>query len=488
MSSNLKQFNSTFKEFLTNLITIFPQTQTSILNHYRPLLEDGEFDPVYYCKDFVSRASEYKTDIADKNEEMFHHSICLFPGIDFELIWNSDFNTPKTKKSIWIYLNLFTSLGSRIMLEEAIKQKKYENLSDEDKCLVNLKEATEEFQTEKVSSKENFLKTLSDKELIVELERRKADRSERKAEDDNEEDLLNFDPNQEYSLWNSIKGMTGLTGGKPADALGGLGGIGGMLEGLSKMFGMDMGNFDVENIDIGNIGNMVKEAVTPENMQKLSEQALKFASEFQSDIDSGDIDKSELTNMFQLLKDNLGQMASGDMSDPEKQKDMMENMMKSTQKMFGNMVPPQMRDQFAKMQNDMMSNPAKMAEMMSNPQALMQEMMGGNRGMQNKYNTATRNEQARNRLAKLHEERKKQRTESDSKMNESSSEPIALLDKSPTSTNKKKRKNKKKKKITTQNTTDQDTTDTTSSSTMGLSVEDLDVATLDLELNGLDEE
>ena len=443
MSSNLKQFNSTFKEFLTNLINIFPQTQTSILNHYRPLLEGGEYDPLEYCKDFMHRATEYKKDIADKNDEIFHHSICLIPGIDLELIWNSEFNTLKTKKSIWIYLNVFWTLGSRIMEEESIKQKKYENLSDEEKCLVNLTEATQEFEEEKINSKEQFLRTLTDKELITEIERRKADRAERKIENDDEEDLLNFDPNQSYSMWNAIKGMTGGAGG---DMLGNLGGLGTILETLSKTFNIDLSQFDLENFDVNNIGNFIKGLITPENMDKLSEQATKLASDFQSDIDSGEIDGSELGNVFNMVKENIKTMASGETITPEKQKEMTEQMMASAQKMMGNMIPPHMKGQFEKMSKDLFSDPSKMAEMMANPEAMMQNMMAGNKGAQNRFKTATRNEQARSRLAKVHEERKRKRLEEEA--NKQTEQPPIALSNGPS-----ENKKKKKKKTNTSSTT-----------------------------------
>ena len=472
MTSNLKQFNTTFKEFLTNLINIFPQTQGNILSHYRPLLEGGEYDPLEYCKDFMHRAAEYKKDIADKNEEIFHHSICLIPGIDLELIWNSEFNTPKTKKSIWIYLNVFWTLGSRIMEEEKIKQQKYENLSDEQKCLANLTEATQEYQSEKTNSKEQFLRSLTDRELITELERRKNNRAERKAEEDDEEDLLNFDPNQGYSLWNAIKGMTGGAGG---DMLGNLGGLGNILETLSKTFNIDLSQLDLENFDVSNIGNFVKGFITPENMEKLSEQVTKFASEFQSDIDSGEIDKSELSNMFNMVKENIQSMASGEAVTPEKQKEMMEQMMASTQKMMGNMIPPHMRGQFEKMQKDLFNDPSKMAEMMANPQAMMDQMMAGNKGAQNRFKTATRNEQARSRLAKVHEERKRKRMEEEEAKKQAEQTPIVLSNGSPTSDIKKKKKNKKKKKSTATTTTVEK-----------LEVEDLDASILD-DLSELDD-
>ena len=66
MTTNLGTFNTTLKEFMSNLINTFPQTQNEILNHYRPLLENGEYDPLQYCNDFMHRAKEYQKDIANK--------------------------------------------------------------------------------------------------------------------------------------------------------------------------------------------------------------------------------------------------------------------------------------------------------------------------------------------------------------------------------------------------------------------------------------
>jgi hypothetical protein len=423
MSSNIQQFNNTLKEFLTNLINIFPKTQSEILKHYRPLLEGDEFEPSYYCNDFMTRAKEYQKDIANKNEVIFHHSICLFPGIDFEVFWNSEFNTAKTKKSIWIYLNVFWSLGSRVLEEERVKTDKLKGLSDEDKMLMNLKEASMEITHEKLSSKEQFLMNLTDKELITEINRRKEERTGQKAEHDNEEDLLNFDPEQGYSLWNSIKGMTG--GGVGDNNM--LSGLSGILGNLGNTFGIDLSNFNIGDIDMSNIGNSIQEVLTPENMEKLKETVTNFATDFQGDIDSGNIDKSELTNVFNMVTENVKKMASGEMNGEEGQKEMMEQLMESSQKMFGNMIPPHMKGQFEKMQKEMMSDPSKIAQMMSNPQAMMQEMMGGNKAAQNKFKEMNRGNDVRERLAKkvkdnqrLKEEQNKEEQNKDNKEEKSS--------------------------------------------------------------------
>jgi len=418
MSANLKQFNTTLREFLTKLVTIFPKTKTEILNQYRPLLENGEFNDYEYCKEFMSRVVEYQHDIANKNEEIFRHSICLFPGIDFEVIWNSDFNTAKTKKSIWIYLSVFCSLGQRILDELKKKDSALDNMTDEDRLLRNLSDATKEYTEDQLNSKEKFLRTISDKELMRELERRKENRVETNANADDEEDLLNFDPQQGYSLMNAIKGITG---GAGSGLLGNLGSMGGIMDMASKTFGIDLSKFDFNNFDIGNIGNMVKEVMTPENIEKMKEQVSKFASEFQTDLDTGNIDKSELMKMFTTVKDNIQNMTSGKEGEDNgdeavegedsgkegenKNSNMMEQMMESTQKMFSNMIPPHMRDQFDKLQREVMRDPSKLAEMMQNPEALMKGMMGDNSAAANRFSSNTRNQQARNRLSKKYEEK-----------------------------------------------------------------------------------
>lgn len=435
MTSNLNQFNTTLKEFLTNLINIFPQTQNDILNHYRPLLENGEYEPLEYCKEFMHRAQEYHKDIANKNESIFHHSICLFPGIDFELIWNSSFNTPKSKKTIWIYLNVFWSLGTRAMQEEKKHQEKIAGLSDDDKILLNLQEATHEQSKQNVSSKELFIKNLTDRELLNELERRKTEKSEQDAMDADEEDLLNFDPNQGYSIWNALKGITG---GNNMFS-----GISDFLKSISDMFGIDLTNFNIENFDMGDIGNMMKNAITPENMNKLRDTLFRFASEFQEDIDSGDIDRSELNNIFTMVKENIVKMANGEFETPEQQEKLIEQLLDSSSKAFGKSIPPHMKNKFKKMQRDLMKDPSKIRQMMSNPSSLMEEMqefMGDDKGMQNRFNNATRHERERSRLAKVHEQRQKAKMEQEPPV-----EDVNIA---------KKKKNRKKKKKVKTNTND----------------------------------
>ena len=447
-STNSTQFNTTLREFLTKLINIFPQTETDIKKHYRALLENSTYTDLEYCKDFMTRSAEYRTDIAQNNEELFRHPICLFPGIDFEVIWNSDFNTSKTKKSIWIYLNVFSSLGDRVLEEERKNQEQINNMSDEDKMMLNLQKATEEYTQDKLSSKDQLLRTLTDKELTIELERRKQEKSDNKADNDDEEDLLNFDPAQGYSMMNAIKGITGIGGGNSGDMFGGLGNI---MEMLSKTLGIDLGNFDLANFDVGNIGNLIKDIMTPENIEKVQQQVTKLASEFQNDLDSGNIDKSEITNIFDTMKQNFTKMATGKSGDngenndengenngknnDKNNGDMMEQMMQSTQQMFSNMIPPHMRGQFEKIQREVLKDPSKLAEMMQNPEAMAREMMGGDSASANRFNSNTRNQQARNKLAKKYEEKQKLK-----QCTEEESVPIAL----PPPPSKNKNKNKKK--------------------------------------------
>lgn len=483
MSTSLKQFNTTLKEFLSKLITIFPSTKTEILKHYRPLLEGDDYDELQYWKEFTTHATQYQHNIANKEEEIFRHPICLFPGIDFQLIWNSEFNTPKTKKSIWIYLSVFFSLGQRIQNEQSKKEASLEHMTDEDKLLNNLQEAKQEYTNHKLTSKEQFIQTLTDKELMRELERRKEDRAERKANADDEEDLLNFNPDQGYSIWNAIKGMSGGAGGA-GGMLGNMGNIGGIIDMISKTFGIDVSNFDMNNFDISNIGNMVKDLVTPENIEKVKEQITKFASEFQQDLDTGNIDKSELMNMFNTVKDNFQNMANSD----EKTEgdgeggDMMENLMKQSQKMFSNMVPANMREQFEQMQKQVMKDPSKLAEYMSNPEALMKQMAGGNKAAVNRFNNNNRNEQARNRLAKKFEDKQKLLAEQQKVEEDINNLPSS----SDTLTQKKKKKKKKKKNNNTFAQPMDNDSDLTNLDVDNLDdVDELDLD-LDLEVDDLD--
>jgi hypothetical protein len=440
MSSNLQQFNTTLKEFLTNLINIFPKTQSEILKHYRPLLENDEFDLLSYCNDFMTRAKEYHKDIANKNEEIFHHTICLFPGIDFEVFWNSEFNTPKTKKSIWIYLNVFWSLGSRVLEEEKAKSEKLQGLSDEDKILMNLKEASQEINQEKMSSKEQFIRNLTDKELMSELNRRKEERTGLKAEQADEEDLLNFDPEQGYSIWNAIKGMTGSAGDNNM-----LSGLSDILKNLGNTFGIDLSKFNIGDVDMNNLGNIIQDALTPENINKVKETVTKFATDFQQDIDNGNIDKSELTNVFNMVTENFKKMATGEMNSQEDQKDMMDQLIESSQKMFGNMIPPHMRGQFEKMQKEMMNDPSNIAKMLSNPQGFINDMMAGNKVAQNKLKENNKVNRTRARLAKKYEEKQKLKTEQHQNKD---TEPESTLSNNSTKNKKKNAKTNQLSSIT----------------------------------------
>jgi hypothetical protein len=401
-STPLIKFNTTLREFLVKLINTFPGTKTEILNHYRELVEYGQLDEPKYCHDYINRCMPFKSDIANKNEEMFKHSICLFPGIDFQAIWSSNFNTLNTKKSIWIYLDIFYALAKRVQFDEEMRNAELQVMSDEDKMMKNLLEAQESAHTTKLSQRQIFIQGLSDKELRAEIDRRKQIQSEQVATTKDEENLLNFDPQQGYSLWNSVKSFAG----------GKLDTMDNIFETIQETFGIDVKNIDLSNFDINNLGNMAKTVLTEENINKMKDKLTSFASEFQTDLDSGSIDKNELGKIFETIKTGLSGLSSGLAGNKNNSEDFMSKIAESSQKLFSNMIPPEMRSQFEKMQKDIMSDPSKIMQMMSDPESIAKEMFKNNPGGMNRYNDATRAQRKRDKLRKAYDEKQKAKKES----------------------------------------------------------------------------
>lgn len=417
MSEELIQFNTTLREFLIKIVNLFPFTEREILKHYRNLLEKTDMNNVEYCQEFMKRAYEYQNDIANKNEKIFHHSICLIPGVDLEIIWNSETNTPKTKKSIWIYLNVFWSLGSKVIEEEKKKEEQLSNLSPDDRIMLNLQEASQEFSQEQVNTRQQFIQSLSDRDLMKEIMRRKFVRGEIQEMNDDEEDLMNFDPTKGYNFLDSIKTMTGMK-----------------MEGIYKIIDYVKENFDVDltsidysklisgDMSVSNMTDMLKELLTPELVDKIKAKIQESMSKFQQDMENGDIDKEDFNQVFNLFKGTSGSTAttSGDGNNTsanssanssantseENADDLMAKMNEMTQGLFQNLIPPQMRSQFEKLSQDMMKDPSKLMEYMSNPQAMAQEMMQNNPAAMNRFQNQNRGNQARDRLRKKLEAKK----------------------------------------------------------------------------------
>lgn len=376
------QFNKTLSEFLTKLINIFPVTKTEIMQHYGNLLNGENSHSDSYCNDFINHTSNYAVEIANKNDEVFIRVPYFMPGINFSQIWGSDFNTDTTKKSIWIYLNVFYKLANQYKSEKETTS----NMTPEQLISYNLQEANKE----KLSAREQLIQNLSDRELRKELERRKAIKYNTEQAEIDEEDLLNFDPNEGFSYFGVFKRFLG--NGKVGRD------INGFIKKGYEMFNINPDDFNINDIDFNNLSGTFTNLFTAENIEKIKTKVLELITKVQDDINNGKINVDQFKDMVNNLKSKVegAEGAEGESTGEGFNinnlfsQDMMNAAMSMAESYSGQKVSPEQRNQL----NSMMQDPTQILNMFS-------------RGQINQALNANRGNAVRDRLRKKHDEKQK---------------------------------------------------------------------------------
>lgn len=112
-------FNYYLKEFLNDLIAIYPSFKNIILENYRPLLENIDNGSDKYVKYFVTKINDYLPQIAKRDESIFKDDELIFiEGVRLGYLWNKSELTEKNKSAIWKYLQLLTLLGRRTIISQ----------------------------------------------------------------------------------------------------------------------------------------------------------------------------------------------------------------------------------------------------------------------------------------------------------------------------------------------------------------------------------
>ena len=112
-------FNYYLKEFLNDLVAIYPLYKDNILHNYRDLLEGKDNKSDKYIKYFITKANNNLEQIAKKdNELLINDEIMLLEGVRLSDIWKKDELTDKNKNTIWRYLQLLTLLSRRSIITQ----------------------------------------------------------------------------------------------------------------------------------------------------------------------------------------------------------------------------------------------------------------------------------------------------------------------------------------------------------------------------------
>ncbi len=120
-------FNYYLKEFCNELIANFPDAEKGIVSNYRELLEAKQSKNDIYVKYFVSRVNDHMDKICTSDESLFNpanhidpetkavRALVFIEGCDMLAVWNSSFNNPNNKTSIWKYLKLLVLFGRHVV-------------------------------------------------------------------------------------------------------------------------------------------------------------------------------------------------------------------------------------------------------------------------------------------------------------------------------------------------------------------------------------
>lgn len=124
--TNLEHFNHYLREFLNQLLLVFPEARTKLELTYHELLKDSKSKNDTYVKHFMKRARPLANQLKDKDETMFSRSLALIDGIDLGEMWRDQKLSVNSRKSIWKYLTLLYVIGGTVVsipnqLEKKIK-------------------------------------------------------------------------------------------------------------------------------------------------------------------------------------------------------------------------------------------------------------------------------------------------------------------------------------------------------------------------------
>ena len=121
------QMLSKFKNFINDLIKVFPEHSETIQTNYNDILELDKLiiDDNEIINEFLEKISDISDNIMDKNDEIFTDDLFLIKDVSMKSIWTTDISN-KTKDSIWEYLNVFClinlNLTSGKMMEQTQKK------------------------------------------------------------------------------------------------------------------------------------------------------------------------------------------------------------------------------------------------------------------------------------------------------------------------------------------------------------------------------
>ena len=347
-------FNYYLKEFCNELIANFPDAEKGIVANYRELLEAKQSKNDIYVKYFVSRVNDHMDKICQADESLFNpanhidpdtkavRALVFVEGCDLLVVWNSSFNNPTNKASIWKYLKLLVLFGRHVVpantevleLINSVGGQVYtpakveKTLHGKPEDLSDAGNTPDMFGLGGLSSlaglmglgsgdggalgglggllggMPDILKTLGDTLGNLDMSAMMNGMSEAEGQQPSD-GATNGEPST--STDGSAPGDTATAAGDPAAPVPGL------FSDLAKEMA---DTFDFSSMEQGdapaNIGDAFKKFLSGDNPAKLMGLITKFGSKINSEVASGKLNQGD------LLKETMGMMQG--LGDPEKVK------------------------------------------------------------------------------------------------------------------------------------------------------------------------
>jgi hypothetical protein len=132
--TNLEHFNFYLREFISQLVIVYPKAKESLESTYSELITNDKFKDDKFIKSFMKKAYPASNMIREKNGELFVKQPDLIDGINFNDLWTSPKLTENSKKSLWKYLTLLYIYGRTVVsppsqIEKMIKD--FETFGDD---------------------------------------------------------------------------------------------------------------------------------------------------------------------------------------------------------------------------------------------------------------------------------------------------------------------------------------------------------------------
>ena len=201
-----EQMLSKFKNFINDLLKVFPEHEECINKNYNDILslEELNIKENEIVSEFLKNISDISDNIMNKDSSVFTDELYLIKDISMKQLWDSDISN-KTRSNIWRYLNIFCLINLNLTSGDVMKNGQQKLLSGEKvtkkelSVMKRFKKINENINTEENDVEENPMDGLENtslgnlaKEITKDLN----------IDENNAQDMLN--PNNMMNIFQSI--------------------------------------------------------------------------------------------------------------------------------------------------------------------------------------------------------------------------------------------------------------------------------------------